>query len=77
MVPSTNYYVDRTIGCHAYGPRGKEGPSRTSAESMVRAYQRETQRQKLMVKKGKLCEARLLSVSAACKDIRTAPPVNA
>jgi hypothetical protein len=60
-----------------YGPRGKEGPGRTSAESMVRAYQRETQRQKLMVKKGKLCEARLLSVSAACKDIRTAPPVNA
>jgi ParB family chromosome partitioning protein len=50
-----------------YGPRGKEGPGRTSAESMVRAYQRETHRQKIMVKKGKLCEARLLSVSAACK----------
>ncbi|HWZ95331.1 MAG TPA: plasmid partitioning protein RepB C-terminal domain-containing protein [Opitutaceae bacterium] len=49
-----------------YGPRGQRS-GRTSAESMVRAYQRETQRQKLMVKKGKLCEARLLSVSAACK----------
>ncbi len=50
-----------------YGPRGQRSSGRTSAESMVKAYQRETQRQKIMVKKAKLCEARLLSVSAACK----------
>jgi hypothetical protein len=41
------------------------GGHRTTAESLVRAYRLETQRQKVMVKKAKLCEARLLSVSAA------------
>jgi ParB family transcriptional regulator, chromosome partitioning protein len=50
----------------AYGTRQREGgPRRTSADSLVLAYRQETQRQKLMVKKAKLCEARLLSTSAA------------
>ena len=31
----------------------------------MRAYRLETQRQKIMVRKSKLCEARLLAVSAA------------
>jgi ParB family chromosome partitioning protein len=48
-----------------YGPRKNRGPGRTTAESLVRAYKLESQRQKIMVKKAKLCEARLLSVSAA------------
>jgi ParB family chromosome partitioning protein len=49
-----------------YGPRHQnDGPRRTSADSLVMAYRQETQRQKLMVKKAKICEARLLSTSAA------------
>ena len=42
--------------------RGGRGPARqgkTSAESLVSAYRRESQRQKLMVKKAKVCDARL------------------
>ncbi|HEU5079492.1 MAG TPA: plasmid partitioning protein RepB C-terminal domain-containing protein [Opitutaceae bacterium] len=49
-----------------YGPRGRR-LHRTTAESLVRAYKHETQRQKLIVKKAKLCESRLLSISAAFK----------
>jgi ParB family chromosome partitioning protein len=52
-----------------YGPRNGRKPGRTSAESMVMAYRRETQRLRLMVKKAKLCEARLLSASAAFKKL--------
>jgi len=48
-----------------YGLRKNRGSTRTTAESLVRAYRMETQRQKIMVRKAKLCEARLLSVSAA------------
>ncbi len=49
----------------SYGKRSRRGPGRTTAESLVRAYRLETQRQKIMVRKSKLCEARLLSISAA------------
>jgi len=49
----------------SYGSRRPSGGQRTTAESLVRAYRHESQRQKLMVKKAKLCEVRLLSVSAA------------
>jgi ParB family chromosome partitioning protein len=45
------------------------GGQRTTAESLVRAYRHESQRQKLMVKKAKLCEVRLLSVSAAFRAL--------
>lgn len=48
-----------------YGQRKNRGSTRTTAQSLVRAYRMETQRQKIMVRKAKLCEARLLSVSAA------------
>lgn len=51
----------------SYGPRRKQGTQRTSAKSLVEAYKRETQRQRLLVKKAKLCEAKLLSLSAAFK----------
>lgn len=54
----------RTFG-KTYQNKSRGGGHRTTAESLVRAYRLETQRQKIMVKKAKLCEARLLSVSAA------------
>jgi ParB family chromosome partitioning protein len=50
-----------------YGPHSRSSSHRTSAESLVRAYRQETQRQKLTVKKAKLCEVRLLSAAAAFK----------
>jgi ParB family chromosome partitioning protein len=50
-----------------YGPRRNRGAHRTSAESLVDAYKRESQRQRLLVKKAKICEAKLLSLSAAFK----------
>jgi ParB family chromosome partitioning protein len=53
----------------SYGARRSGGVQRTSAESLVMAYRHECQRQKLMVKKAKLCEVRLLSVSAAFKVV--------
>lgn len=54
----------RAVGKN-FPQRTMRGASRTTAESLVRAYQLETQRQKILVKKAKLCEARLLSISAA------------
>jgi ParB family chromosome partitioning protein len=39
--------------------------SRTSVESLVNTYKRESQRQKLLVKKARLCEAKLLFVVTA------------
>lgn len=50
-----------------YGPRQRESSRTTSADSLVRAYRQETQRQKLLVRKAKLCEVRLLAASAAFK----------
>jgi ParB family chromosome partitioning protein len=58
----------RSLG-KGYGQRRKRGPGCTTAESLVRAYRIETQRQKIMVRKSKLCEARLLSVSAAFRVV--------
>jgi ParB family chromosome partitioning protein len=48
--------------------RGGGGPVRnpkTSAESLVSAYRKESERQKRMVKKGKICEARLAFIVTA------------
>ncbi len=45
------------------GPR--ERKKLTSAESLVNAYKRESQRQKLMVKKARLCDARLVFIVTA------------
>jgi ParB family chromosome partitioning protein len=44
---------------------------RQTAEDLVYAYQKESQRQKLMVKKAKLCEAKLVFVQAAFKQLLT------
>jgi ParB family chromosome partitioning protein len=54
----------RALG-KGFGKRHQRSPGRTTADSLVRAYKLETQRQKIMVRKAKLCEAKLLSVSAA------------
>ena len=46
-------------------PHRRSAQTRTVAESVIYAYKQETQRQKLMVRKAKLCEAKLLSLVAA------------
>ena len=43
--------------------------SRTSADSLVNAYRRESQRQKLMVRKARVCESRLLFVVTALSKL--------
>ena len=42
---------------------------RTTAEGLVNAYKRQVQRQKLLVKKAKICEAKLLFVINALKNL--------
>jgi ParB family transcriptional regulator, chromosome partitioning protein len=50
------------------GPRtGKQ--TRTSADSLVNAYRRESQKQRLMVKKARVCESKLLFVVTALRRI--------
>ncbi len=44
---------------------GRVRKGKTSAESLVNAYRRETQRQKLLVKKAKICDGRLVFVVTA------------
>lgn len=47
---------------------GNSRPSRkrlTSAESLVNAYRRESQRQKLLIKKAKICDAKLVFIVTA------------
>ena len=48
---------------------GEKKKSGQSAESMVSAYRRECERQKLMVKKARLCDAKLLVLVTAFKDL--------
>lgn len=43
----------------------RQRQKRTSAESLISAYRRESQRQKLLVKKARLCDAKLLFVTTA------------
>ena len=43
----------------------RQRQKRTSAESLISAYRRESQRQKLLVKKARLCDAKLLFVLTA------------
>jgi len=45
------------------------GQKTPTAESVVRAYNREAQRQRLMVKKAKLCETQLLFVVSALRQL--------
>lgn len=48
--------------------RGKR-PKRHTADGLVHAYKKESQRQKLLVKKAKVCEAKLVFVQAAFKKL--------
>lgn len=48
---------------------GKSTRRRQTAEDLVYAYQKESQRQKLMVKKAKFCEAKLVFLKAAFKQL--------
>lgn len=53
--------------------RGSKGPTPhkrlTSADSLVNTYRRESERQKLMVKKARVCEAKLLFVVTALRKL--------
>lgn len=50
------------------GPRNPK-PMRTSAEGLVKIYQRESQKQRLMVKKAQICEAKLLFAVTALRRL--------
>ncbi|HWY31622.1 MAG TPA: ParB/RepB/Spo0J family partition protein [Candidatus Acidoferrum sp.] len=50
------------------GPRSSK-QTRTSADSLVNAYRRESQKQRLMVKKARVCEAKLLFVVTALRRL--------
>src|SRR5207253_4841768 len=57
----------RFVGKQVRGERG-EPRKRNSAEGLVNAYKRETQRQKMIVKNARVCEAKLtLLVQAFAK----------
>ena len=47
------------------GGRSSEVKPKTSIESMVNSYRKESQRQKLMIKKAKLCDAKLAFIVTA------------
>lgn len=50
------------------GPRNAK-PTRTSADNLVNMYRRESQRQRLMVKKARLCEEKLLFAITALRRL--------
>ncbi len=54
------------------GNRGTNPQKRlTSAESLVNAYRRESQRQKLLIKKAKICESKLVFIVTAFNKLLT------
>ncbi len=50
------------------GPRNPK-PTRTSAESLVNVFRRESQKQRLMVKKARVCDAKLLFILTALRRL--------
>jgi len=50
------------------GPRSSKQPA-TSADSLVNAYRRESQKQRLMVKKARVCEAKLMFMVTALRRL--------
>ncbi len=52
-----------------YVKDASRGKKRTSADGLILAYKRETQRQRLMVRKAQAAESRLLSLTAAFKAL--------
>jgi ParB family chromosome partitioning protein len=66
--------VKRLMDQRQFGGKERENnpratKSRTSAESLVNAYRRESQKQKMMIKKARLCEAKLTFVVTAFKKL--------
>lgn len=59
----------RLMGKHrGNGPRNPK-PMRTSADNLVNMYRRESQKQRLMVKKARICEAKLLFAVTALRRL--------
>jgi ParB family chromosome partitioning protein len=59
----------RLIGKHlGNGPRDPKA-TRTTAENLVNVFRRESQKQRLMVKKARICEAKLLFVISALRRL--------
>jgi ParB family chromosome partitioning protein len=50
------------------GPRNPK-PTRTSAESLVNVFRRESQKQRLMVRKARVCDAKLLFILTALRRL--------
>lgn len=50
-------------------PNPRRRQKRTSAESLVSAYRRESQRQKLLVRKARVCDAKLLFIITAFQKL--------
>lgn len=59
----------RLIGKHRGNGTRNAKSTRTSAESLVNMYRRESQKQRLMVKKARICEAKLLFVVTALRRL--------
>lgn len=47
----------------------QRGKARTSADSLVAAYRRETQRQKVMIRKAKICDSKLVFLVTALRKL--------
>lgn len=59
----------RKKGKTIYGSLNKEFKDKLSANAVVRAYRKEVERQKLLIKKAKRCETRLMFIVSALKEI--------
>lgn len=57
--------VQRRLNGKQRGAKGAVAKPKTSVESMVNAYRKESQRQKLMIKKARVCDARLSFIVTA------------
>jgi ParB family chromosome partitioning protein len=57
--------VQRRLNGKQRGGKGPVAKPKTSVESMVSAYRKESQRQKLMIKKARVCDARLSFIVTA------------
>lgn len=56
-------------GMHPGYPRARRTSKQVTSESLIRAYQKETERQKLLVKRASLARSRLLFVANAVKRL--------
>jgi ParB family chromosome partitioning protein len=59
----------RFLGKRLYTSRGGSRNQRTTADGLVNAFRKETQRQKVMIKKAKICEGNLLVAVSGFKRL--------